>query len=74
MASGHAFSEPSARGVLTAGVGVLWISFLYSEMDPTDWETQQTWIQGCMYAKVSATGAVETSSCAYSMLNFFFDT
>ena len=41
-----------SRGLHTAGVGVLWVTFVYGEMQPGCWASQQIWIQGFMFGKV----------------------
>lgn len=33
------------------GVGVLWVTFIYTEMDKGQWESQDTWMQGYIYSK-----------------------
>jgi len=37
---------------VTAGVGVMWITFMYGEMNRDSWQSQSTWMQGFMYSKV----------------------
>ena len=45
--------EFAVCGICKAGVGVLWITFIYTEMDEGQWQSQDTWVQGYMYSKVS---------------------
>ena len=37
---------------VTSGVGVMWITFMYGEMDRDGWQSQSIWMQGFMYSKV----------------------
>ena len=39
----------------TAGVGVMWITFMYGEMNRDSWQSQSIWMQGFMYSKVLST-------------------
>ena len=44
----------------TAGVGVMWITFMYGEMDKDDWQSQSIWMQGFMYSKVLSSHLCKT--------------
>lgn len=40
--------------VESAGVGVMWVTFMYGEMTQGSWQAQTVWLQGFMYSKVEA--------------------
>ena len=45
-----------------AGVGAMWVTFMYTEMDENQWHAQTTWMQGYMYTRVSTSTLDSTKS------------
>ncbi|DBA95828.1 TPA: RNA demethylase alkbh5 [Trebouxia sp. C0004] len=50
----HAKEKETAQAMFdagTPGVGVMWITFMYGEMNRAGWQSQSVWMQGFMYSK-----------------------